>query len=222
MFCAWLAGRFEGSGAPELFLSFETPDEAQTLCGFLRLRLPNCSIMPPADSDTYDDIYTPLRRSTEFSAPLEPGTLRYNLPSRNGVGDSALESTTVETSKPAPAAEEGAILAQQRVRAEERKAAVAAAADGNEVVCAFPELQGCALIRELHVYGKLVVADATAIGPSDTDTESDAIEERARDSERAVESSSQSQHGGFGRRLMARAEQIALEAVRCNSPDLSR
>ena len=70
-------GRYEGSGAPEIFLSFETPDEAQTLCGFLRLRLPSCSVTAPADDSC---LYTPLRSSTECSARLKPGTFRYLSP----------------------------------------------------------------------------------------------------------------------------------------------
>ena len=231
--------RYKGSGAPEVFLSFETPDDAQTLCGFLRLRLPHCSVVTPADCDGTNDscIYTPLRRSTECSTPLKPGTLRYNPPSAKD-GDSISRNADVSTPIPAAAVGEGAIAAQQSVRAKERKAAATAAANGNEVVCAFPELQGCALIRELHVYGKLVVADTTAIGP--TDSETDASEDHEQEPPSALgdtssapqqrgvgvdddksehggstgTSSTQSQHGGFGRRLMARAEEIAIEAVR--------
>ncbi len=219
--------RYEGSGAPEIFLSFETPDEAQTLCGFLRLRLPNCSVAVPtgaSDDTTASCIYTPLRKSTECSARLKAGTLRYNPPSRSATGDSSSRVSASDTSMSAGPVAEGAIVAQQRVRAKERKAAVTAAGDENEVVCAFPELQGCALIRELHVYGKLVVADATSLGPSDTETE--ASEELEQDQEDAAspqhavnaggnrKNDTQSQHGGFGRRLMARAEEIAIEAVR--------
>jgi len=69
--------------------------------------------------------------------------------------------------------------------------------DAKEVVFAFcrlrlpsevtlPELEGCAFIRELHTYGHLVPIDAKNI--------------------------SASQHKGMGKKLMARAEEIAREA----------
>ena len=95
--------RFVSSGADEVFLSFETPDEA-TIFGFLRLRLP----------------------------------------------------------------------------------AVAAAAVVEPEGRPFPELIGCALIRELHVYGNLVESSKKQ-GTSGRDT----------------------QHQGFGTRLLQRAEAIA-------------
>ncbi|OQS06868.1 elongator complex protein [Thraustotheca clavata] len=47
----------------------------------------------------------------------------------------------------------------------------------------FPELQGCALVRELHVYGQLVVVNSN--------------------------DKSKPQHGGFGTQLMLKAEEIA-------------
>eukprot|EP01052_Picozoa_sp_SAG31_P026992 SAG31_NODE_2488_length_5620_cov_2.020830_5_plen_525_part_00 len=64
----------------------------------------------------------------------------------------------------------------------------------------FPELQGCALVRELHVYGQLVAAvipgnDTAAAGGLTPIAGSDGP----------------SQHMGFGRQLMARAEEIAAE-----------
>lgn len=49
----------------------------------------------------------------------------------------------------------------------------------------FPELEGCALIRELHVYGTLVEVNKNKIGAS--------------------------QHKGIGKKLMAKAELIAKE-----------
>ena len=162
--------RYEGSGAPEYFLSFETPDEAQTLCGFLRLRLPKL-------------VAAPATAEPEPEPEPEPEL------------------------EPEPGSEGGA----------------------GRGVSAFPELEGCALIRELHVYGKLVVADATAR----TDTEPSAAgagvaEGRTNSRGRSIVSggsraaicppvpgtstAAESQHGGFGRRLMARAEEIAAEA----------
>lgn len=53
----------------------------------------------------------------------------------------------------------------------------------------FPELEGCALVRELHVYGQLIAVAAERVGSND-----DAI-----------------QHYGFGKRLVMCAEKIALE-----------
>jgi histone acetyltransferase (RNA polymerase elongator complex component) len=54
----------------------------------------------------------------------------------------------------------------------------------NQPLHIFPELQGCALIRELHVYGQL-----QPVGTN----------------------SSHVQHKGMGRRLIAKAEDIAME-----------
>jgi ELP3 family radical SAM enzyme/protein acetyltransferase len=97
---------YRGSGADEVFLSFETPDE-QTLFGFLRLRLPPLAGIPE----------TP-----------------------------------------------------------------------------FAELKhGVALIRELHVYGSLVVARAAAAT-----------------SGRAIGGHGAAQHAGLGQRLLQRAEELAL------------
>lgn len=59
--------------------------------------------------------------------------------------------------------------------------------DMAEVESPFPELAGCALIRELHVYGNLVTTKG-----------------ECRQSSRA-------QHAGIGTQLLARAEAIALE-----------
>jgi len=53
----------------------------------------------------------------------------------------------------------------------------------------FPELQNCALIRELHVYGKMQVVGTKKQG----------------EGEAAV------QHFGFGSKLLAKAEQIVVE-----------
>lgn len=53
----------------------------------------------------------------------------------------------------------------------------------------FPELQNCALIRELHVYGKMQVVG----------------------SKKQVEGENAVQHYGFGSKLIAKAEQIAKE-----------
>eukprot|EP00759_Apiculatamorpha_spiralis_P037210 PhF_6_TR37166/c0_g1_i1/m.54717 len=86
---------YEASGGTEMFLSFESPDSAETLYGFLRLRLSRTA-----------------------------GTF------------------------------------------------------------AFPELKGCALIRELHVYGRLV--KSTSKGGS-----------------------SEAQHTGFGKKLLEKAEEIS-------------
>ena len=75
--------QYRGSEAEEYFLSFETTDTAQTICGFLRLRLPE------ADEVVHED------------------------------------GAALAAAQPAP----------------------------ERIDSAFPELQGCALIRELHVYG---------------------------------------------------------------------
>ncbi|DAZ93299.1 TPA: hypothetical protein N0F65_012465 [Lagenidium giganteum] len=56
----------------------------------------------------------------------------------------------------------------------------------------FPELQGAALVRELHVYGQLVAA-------------------RKKQEKSAVEETSHAQHTGFGTQLMMKAEEIARQ-----------
>lgn len=81
------------------------------------------------------------------------------------------------------------------------KQSIAAAAEA-AAAQVFPELIGCALVRELHVYGQLVAAvipgsaDAAAGGAATA----------------GAVSGSASQHSGFGRQLMARAEEIAAAA----------
>lgn len=64
----------------------------------------------------------------------------------------------------------------------------------------FPELEGAALVRELHVYGQLIaVADAQRTKPKTEGTASvDGDDEAA-----------QAQHIGFGTQLMRKAEEIA-------------
>jgi len=59
----------------------------------------------------------------------------------------------------------------------------------NPGIGVFPELKECALIRELHVYGKMQV-----VGSKQKSTEDNAV-----------------QHFGFGSKLLAKAEAIALE-----------
>ncbi len=48
----------------------------------------------------------------------------------------------------------------------------------------FPELKGCTLIRELHVYGQMIPVENENVNPV-------------------------AQHAGFGRRLMKKAEEIS-------------
>ena len=152
--------RYEGSCAPEIFLSFETADEAQTLCGFLRLRLPQCRRSSGVGEQ---EMYTPLRSSTDCSKPLPPGALSYT-PVKDGAARAAAEAAGGERERLESG--ETAIEHQVRVRALERRDATVpgggggsgAGTEADEVVSAFPELEGCALIRELHVYGKLVVS----------------------------------------------------------------
>ena len=49
----------------------------------------------------------------------------------------------------------------------------------------FPELKGCALIRELHVYGQMIPVENNNVNKV-------------------------AQHAGFGKRLMKKAEEISL------------
>jgi histone acetyltransferase (RNA polymerase elongator complex component) len=73
---------------------------------------------------------------------------------------------------------------------------------------AFPELRGCALIRELHVYGVMQCVGArvaSTIAPGGTN-------EATADTQPSQAPKQLSQHGGFGRQLMQRAEQVAISA----------
>ncbi|KAJ8601189.1 hypothetical protein CTAYLR_003217 [Chrysophaeum taylorii] len=62
---------------------------------------------------------------------------------------------------------------------------------------AFQSLEGCALVRELHVYGQLVLATTAPKTP---------------DQQRGDLTKDAQQHRGFGRRLMAEAERLASRA----------
>lgn len=62
----------------------------------------------------------------------------------------------------------------------------------NDTKYMMPELEGCALIRELHVYGQMV-----SIG---TDTDSDLTKTKTKP---------HTQHKGFGKKLLKEAEKIA-------------
>jgi histone acetyltransferase (RNA polymerase elongator complex component) len=87
----------------------------------------------------------------------------------------------------------------------------------------FPELAGCALIRELHVYGNLVVSNAAAAevevrpNASGVDEEEEEEDQAAKETplsrkQRAGGTGSAVQHMGFGTRLLAAAESVAVEA----------
>lgn len=65
----------------------------------------------------------------------------------------------------------------------------------------FPELEGCALVRELHVYGQLQVAGEKNKQRKQQQTPTDDDDEVAK-----------AQHIGFGTQLMQHAEQIARRA----------
>ena len=73
---------------------------------------------------------------------------------------------------------------------------------------------GCALIRELHVYGVLQSVGAraaTTMAPTTFD-DINMPEAVASSDETAKSHKKPSQHGGFGRQLMRRAERIAGDA----------
>jgi histone acetyltransferase (RNA polymerase elongator complex component) len=88
-----------------------------------------------------------------------------------------------------PTTTEPCLRAETSVNVASDAARAAAAERAADLV--FPELAGAALVRELHVYGQLLKAD---LGPKLTT---------------AKMKGEQSQHRGFGRRLMGRAEQLA-------------
>ena len=67
------------------------------------------------------------------------------------------------------------------------------ATGGDSCPVAFPELHGCALLRELHVYGSLLAVGKYGAGESAT-------------------GAATVQHLGFGKQLVAEAERLALDA----------
>jgi histone acetyltransferase (RNA polymerase elongator complex component) len=74
----------------------------------------------------------------------------------------------------------------------------------------FPELEGCALVRELHVYGQLATVDAVrnargAGSVVDLDTSGGSSSSGVA----ARKELSKSQHVGLGTRLMRHAEAVA-------------
>ena len=128
------------------------------------------------------------------------------------------------------AARGGGAVAAAAARSEEETEAVWAKAP--DLICgflrlricepgtdAFPELEGCALVRELHVYGELIPTGAQ----DELQVEARAARARGEDGSdggqqreqgRSAGKKKKSQHGGFGKLMMARAEEIAWAAGR--------
>ncbi|KAG8456900.1 hypothetical protein KFE25_012690 [Diacronema lutheri] len=88
---------------------------------------------------------------------------------------------------PAAAMAAGAARGRRRARTPVADEGGDGGEEGDETAAAFPELVGAALVRELHVYGQLV--------------------QTARRGQTA-----DSQHTGYGRAMMARAEWLAAKA----------
>jgi elongator complex protein 3 len=71
----------------------------------------------------------------------------------------------------------------------------------------FPELAGCGMIRELHVYGQLKSVTKTAVEMDHTkNTGTSGSRLRGNCNRQSI------QHCGFGKRLMVKAEEIAAGA----------
>jgi ELP3 family radical SAM enzyme/protein acetyltransferase len=158
--------RYRASGGDEYFLSFETPDR-RTIFGFLRLRITRRAGTVPA----------------RFASGLgrRPGA---RVPSYDPRwADDAPETAEgnawgLKAGETPPSRYSEACAAAAAARADETNPAETT---GDASV--FPELAGCALVRELHVYGQL-------------------IETRDKEGQHA-------QHAGYGRRMMRHAEKIA-------------
>lgn len=76
----------------------------------------------------------------------------------------------------------------------------------------FPELEGAALVRELHVYGQLMAVAKGKKGSATLGTKSKkaAAAAQAEVSVQEEDGNSHAQHTGFGTQLMQKAEEIAL------------
>ena len=144
----------------EHFLSIETTDRT-TILGFVRLRLP--------------------RRRGERRAPLTAAALLEGW--RRASAAEAATSEAAAAGARVCAGDAAAARLEATARAAVATDALDAAAEAEEERSPFAELDGAALVRELHVYGQLIAT--------------------------ADKGSVDAQHTGIGRRLMNEAEEIA-------------
>lgn len=80
--------------------------------------------------------------------------------------------------------------------------------------CPFPELDGCALIRELHVYGNLIPTSTATKGVEGDrpQQQPEGQEGQGEDEEGKKSAAPNAQHSGLGTRLLVRAEELARAA----------
>ena len=190
--------KYLGSNGVELFLSFEATDK-ETLLGFARLRFPP---HPTALSYLRAFVRAPLTTMRMALTPRpKPGARGQGSASQGDA--SRTDGSNADRDAGAGAADDasaGVVTHRQPRRrrtsrgtaTSDAAAAAAAAAHHagslgvpfNAGVLAFPELEGAALVRELHVYGQLVPTAHR-------------------------QKTAHAQHAGFGRRLMREAEHRA-------------
>jgi len=144
--------RYNASGAIEYFISFETPSR-DTIMGFARLRINKLV------GTVVDESVEPQKQFSS-AATIDESTRPGRSQSKSKRGRSK-----------SPAA--GLLEQKRKLQLPDEM---------TEHLTPFPELQGAALIRELHVYGQLIPT---------------------------ISKGSKTQHVGLGKQLMAEAERIA-------------
>lgn len=182
---------YEASAADEYFLSFETTDASDKLLGFLRLRLPTTRARrraaPAVAEHSVQMVTGELNRVGERLQPTVPSTEVAT--TRKDDVSTAMFVTT----EPTGTRSVRGLLAATLQRPCADSVCLAArtwrlwwgmhAIGDEQEQQPFAELDGAALVRELHVYGQLIATDDK--------------QHRA------------SQHIGLGRRLLSEAERRA-------------
>ncbi|GBG25517.1 Elongator complex protein 3 [Hondaea fermentalgiana] len=194
---------YEGQGAQEFFLSYEVNDEAETILGFLRLRLPGRrvllreggveSALPPSlssasvtgyssDDDEEDGEDGGGGDNDDESEAEDRGRSTVNAAtsvSSSGGGLRRRKRSKTPTVRRQTPAKKSAAKTPSTTSSSAKPPRV----DPSQMFVPFSELDGAALVRELHVYGQLIPTEQSK--------------------------RTHAQHTGIGTRLMAEAEKIA-------------
>lgn len=170
------------SGGLEYFISFETPDE-ETIFGFARLRIPSAYL--DLEKDRVD-----IAEIEKASGIARPAELR-------GRG----RETKEDDLKGKKAGKRARTRSRQRGR--RNKSGGKGETDESQFEVPFPELANAGLIRELHVYGKLLPALVSSQMSSGWQGAS-------------RRQGSKQQHVGFGTKLMQEAERLCRNHHKIN------
>eukprot|EP00924_Labyrinthula_sp_SR-Ha-C_P009025 snap_masked-scaffold_2-processed-gene-10.17-mRNA-1 protein AED:0.02 eAED:0.03 QI:0/0/0/1/1/1/2/0/740 len=159
----------------EYFISFETPDD-KFIFGFVRLRVPK-ELFTEKNLRFYNNLENVADGLSNKLNITETAKSDINLPSNaNGFGVVNGYNCWEETPE-----------TKQKRRLRARTTSGGHISSLGSVQEVFPELKGCALVRELHVYGQLTPVNLLKEG------------------------NGEQQHVGFGKRLMRQAEVICKD-----------